>query len=56
VRLEKLHDYLKAGMAALTDLGVLDATGRAAARQVIDQGGMVDYLPALAVGAGVFLV
>ena len=50
--LDEVHDYLKTGMAVLTYLGVLDATDRAAVGQVIDQAGVVDYLPALAVGAG----
>jgi hypothetical protein len=54
--LDKVHGYLKAGMAALTYLGVLDATDRAAVAPVIDQAGFVETLPALAVGAGTFLV
>jgi hypothetical protein len=53
--LAEVHDYLKTGMAVLTYLGVLNATETAAARQVINQAGLVDWLPALAVGAGVYL-
>jgi hypothetical protein len=53
--LDEVHDYLKTGMAVLTYLGVLNATDRAAAQQVIHQAGVLDYLPVLAVGAGVYL-
>jgi Zn finger protein HypA/HybF involved in hydrogenase expression len=53
--LDAFHDYLKTGMAILTYLGVLNATDRAAAQQVINQAGVIDYLPVLAVGAGVYL-
>ena len=53
--LDEVHDYLKTGMAALTYLGVLNATEKAAAQQVINQAGLVDWLPALAVGLGVYL-
>jgi hypothetical protein len=53
--LDEVHDYLKTGMAVLTYLGVLNATDRAAAQQVINQAGVIDYLPVLAVGAGVYL-
>jgi hypothetical protein len=42
-------------MAVLTYLGVLNATDRAAVGQVINQAGVLDYLPVLAVGAGVYL-
>jgi hypothetical protein len=52
--LDEIHDYLKTGMAALTYLGVLDATGRAAAQQVIHRAGVLDYLPVLAVAAVVY--
>jgi hypothetical protein len=53
--LAEVHDYLKTGMAVLTYLGVLNATETAAARQVINQASLVDWLPAVAVGAGVYL-
>jgi hypothetical protein len=53
--LDEVHGYLKAGMAALTYLGVLDATDRAVVGRVINQAGFVEYLPVLAVGAGTFL-
>ncbi len=53
--LDEVHDYLKTGMAVLTYLGVLNATDRAAARQMIHQAGFTDYLPVLAVGIGVYL-
>src|SRR5262249_24960232 len=35
--------------------GVLNATEQAAARQVIRQAGLIDYLPLLGVGVGVYL-
>ena len=54
--LDEAHVYLKTAMAVLTYLGVLNASDRAAARQVIDQASVFDYWPALAVGAGVYLV
>jgi hypothetical protein len=53
--LDEVHDYLKTGMAVLTYLGVLNATDRATAQQVINQAGVMDSLPVLAVGAGVYL-
>jgi Double zinc ribbon len=53
--LDEVHDYLKTGMAVLTYMGILDATDRDAAEQLIRQAGLVDSLPALAVGAGVYL-
>jgi hypothetical protein len=53
--LDQVHAYLKTGMAVVTYLGALNATDRAAAQQVIKQAGLGDYLPALAVGAGVYL-
>ena len=53
--LDEVHDYLKAGMAALTFLGVLGASDRALVGGVVGQAGSVEYLPALAVGAGTFL-
>jgi uncharacterized membrane protein len=53
--LDEVHVYLKTGMAVLTYLGVLNATDRAAARGVIHQAGVIDYLPVLAIGAGVYL-
>jgi Zn finger protein HypA/HybF involved in hydrogenase expression len=52
--LDRVHDYLKTGMAVLTYLGVLNATDRAAAQEVIRQAGPGDTLLVLAVGAGVF--
>jgi hypothetical protein len=42
-------------MAVLTDLGIFNATDRAAAQQVINQAGVLDYFPALVVGAGAYL-
>lgn len=53
--LDEVHDYLKTGMAVMTYLGVLNATDRATAQQVINQAGAMDYLPVLAVGSGVYL-
>ena len=52
---DEVHDSLKTGMAVLTYLGVLNATEKAAAQQVINQAGVLDYLPVLVVGAGVYL-
>src|SRR4051794_11396582 len=53
--LDEVHDYLKTGMAVLTYLGALNATDRAAVGPLIERAGPGDYLPALAVGAGVYL-
>jgi hypothetical protein len=53
--LHEIHGYLKAGMAALTYLGVLNATDRAAVGPMIQQAGLFDFLPVLAVSAGTFL-
>jgi hypothetical protein len=52
--LDEVHDYLKTGMAALTFLGVLGASDQALVQGVVKQAGVLDYLPALAVGAGTF--
>ena len=52
--LDEVHGYLKAGMAALTYLGVLDATERAAVGQVVKQAGLFDFVPVMAVAAGTF--
>jgi Double zinc ribbon len=54
VFLDEIHGYLKAGMAALTYLGVLNTTERAAVGQVIQQGVLTDFLPVIAVAAGTF--
>ncbi len=53
--LDAVHGYLKAGMAALTYLGVLDATDRAAVAPMVNQAGLGDFFPALLVGAGTLL-
>src|SRR3954447_15104192 len=53
--LDEIHGYLKAGMAALTYLGVLNATDRTVVGPMVNQAGLVDFLPVLAVGAGTFL-
>jgi hypothetical protein len=53
--LDQFQGYLKTGMAVLTYLGVLNATDRAAVGQMLRQAGPGDYLPVLAVGAGVYL-
>jgi hypothetical protein len=53
--LDEVHGYLKSGMAAVTYLGVLNATERAAVGQVIQQAGMLDFLPVMVVAAGTFL-
>jgi predicted RNA-binding Zn-ribbon protein involved in translation (DUF1610 family) len=53
--LDEIHGYLKTGMAVLTFLGVLGASDRALVGGVVGNLGPVEYLPALAVGAGTFL-
>ena len=53
--LDEVHQYLKAGMAALTYMGVVSVSDRAVATQVFGEAGMADSLPALAVGTVVFL-
>src|SRR3954447_7882066 len=53
--LDEVHGYLKTGMAALTFLGVLGASDRALVPGVVGGVGPIEYLPALAVGAGTFL-
>jgi hypothetical protein len=55
VLLDEVHDYLKAAMSALTFLGVLGASDQALVRGVVGEAGPVEYLPALAIGAGTFL-
>jgi len=55
VYLDAVHGYLKAGMATLTYLGVLSATERAVVGRVIQEAGLLDSLPSLAVGAGTLL-
>ena len=52
--LDEVHGYLKAGMAAVTYLGVLNASERAAVGRIIQQAGLFDFLPVLAVAAGTF--
>ncbi|MEJ7639142.1 MAG: hypothetical protein WKF75_14510, partial [Singulisphaera sp.] len=53
--LDEVHQYLKAGMAALTYMGVVSVSDRAVVGRVFGEAGMADSLPALAVGTGVFL-
>ena len=50
--LDEVHGYLKAGMAALTYLGVLNATERAAVGKLIAPAGLFDFVPAALVAAG----
>jgi hypothetical protein len=52
--LDEVHQYLKAGMAALTYMGVLSVSDRAVVGQVFGEAGMAESLPALAVGAAVY--
>jgi hypothetical protein len=54
VFLDEVEGYLKSGMAALTYLGVLGATDRAAVGRVIQQAGPLDYVPVMAVAAATF--
>ena len=49
---DELHDYLKAGMAALTYLGVLGTADRAAVGPLINHAGNGDYAPMLGVAVG----
>lgn len=55
--LAEIHDLLKAGMAALTYLGVLDATDRAVVNPLIQhqQASLLGAAAALAVGGGTYL-
>lgn len=53
--LDEVHQYLKAGMAALTYMGVVSVSDRAVVGRVFGEAGMADSLPALAIGTGVFL-
>ena len=55
VFLDEVHGYLKAGMAALTYLGVLNASERAAVGRLIQQAGLVELVPIIAVATGTFL-
>jgi hypothetical protein len=55
VVLDAVHDYLKAGMAVLTYLGVLGATDRAVAAPMVQRAGLGEYLLVVAVGAGTYL-
>src|SRR5918993_388024 len=48
--LDEIHPYLKAGMAALTYMGVVSVSDRAVVGQVFDEAGMSDSLPPPAVG------
>ena len=52
--LDEVHGYLKAGMAALTYLGVLNATERAAVGQVTRQADLFEFVPVMVVAAGTF--
>ena len=53
--LDEVHGYLKAGMAALTYLGVLNASDRSVAGQVIQHAGLGDAVGVVAVAAGTYL-
>lgn len=53
--LDQVHDSLKVGMAVLTYLGVLSATDRTVVAPMVHPAGLADYLPVVAVGAGVYL-
>src|SRR5918993_5437823 len=48
--LDEVHQYLKAGMAALTYMGVVSVSDRAVVGQVFGEAGMADSLPPPAVG------
>lgn len=52
--LNEFDRYAKAGMAALTYLGVASATDAAFVQGITQEAGMLDTLPAVAVGAGTF--
>ena len=52
---EGVHDYVKTAMAVLTYIATVNATDHATVRQAFQEAGTFDYLPALAVGGGVYL-
>lgn len=54
--LDEVHAALKAGMAALTYLGVLGAADRAAVAPLMQAAGLADVAPAAVVAAGTFAV
>jgi len=54
--LDEIHRYLKAGMAALTYLGVLSTTERAAVGPLLQHAGLLDFVPPMAVAGGTLLV
>ena len=48
---DQVHGYLKAGMAAFTYLGVLNATDRAAIAPLLQHAGFFEFAPAMIVAA-----
>ena len=54
--LDQVHVYLKAGMAALTYLGVVKSSDLFLVNRVVPGSGFSEYLPALAVGTGAFVL
>ena len=54
--LDEIHHYLKAGMAALTYLGVLSAADRAAVAPLLRTAGVLDLVPVVGVAVGTLLV
>ncbi len=54
--LDEIHGYLKAGMAALTYMGVLNATDRAAVGRLIEPAGFLDVVPAGFIAAATLAV
>jgi ribosomal protein S27AE len=52
--LAEIHGYLKSGMAALTFLGVINATDRAVVNPMIQHAGFLEPFSALAVGVGTY--
>ncbi len=53
--LDEVHPYLKAGMAALTYMGLVSVSDRAVVGQVFGEAAMSDSLPALVVATCVFV-
>lgn len=51
---DSLQGFLKSVMAALTYLGIVNATDQAAGAHLLKQAGMIDYFPAMLVAGGTF--
>jgi hypothetical protein len=56
VYLDESQRYLSAGMAVLTQLGLLNATDRAVVEPLLNQADILGYIVIASIGAGTFLV